>query len=196
MLQSMLAGQSVYNMKELEKMAKDNGISTMIVKDVVQEMLDDDMIIQEKVGSTVLYWIFPSQSYVLKKRKLDNLHECQSTLSSEKAQLDEAVAKAKESKPDSEQRIELLKQYEELKKKKEELTQQLDTLKERDPETIRKLKDDIKQAVDGANRWTDNIWSMKSFLVRKQGISNKEADQVLEIPPDFDYIELSSVLKA
>ena len=29
--------------------------------------------------------------------------------------------------------------YEELKKKKEELTQQLDTLKERDPETIRKL---------------------------------------------------------
>ena len=61
-------------MKELEKMAKDNGIcrfggnceiATMIVKDVVQEMLDDDMIIQEKVGSTVLYWIFPSQSYVL-----------------------------------------------------------------------------------------------------------------------------------
>ena len=40
-------------------------IATMIVKDVVQEMLDDDMIIQEKVGSTMLYWIFPSQSYVL-----------------------------------------------------------------------------------------------------------------------------------
>ena len=37
---------------------------------------------------------------------------------------------------------------------------------------------------------------MKSFLVRKQGISNKEADQALEIPPDFDYIELPSVLKA
>lgn len=37
----------------------------MIVKDVVQDMLDDDMIIQEKVGTQVLYWIFPSQSYVI-----------------------------------------------------------------------------------------------------------------------------------
>ena len=40
-------------------------IATMIVKDVVQDMLDDDMIIQEKVGTQVLYWIFPSQSYVI-----------------------------------------------------------------------------------------------------------------------------------
>ena len=37
---------------------------------------------------------------------------------------------------------------------------------------------------------------MKSFLVRKQGISNKEADQALEIPPDFDYVELPSSLKS
>lgn len=37
----------------------------MVIKDVVQEMLDDDMIIQEKVGISALYWIFPSQSYVL-----------------------------------------------------------------------------------------------------------------------------------
>ena len=40
-------------------------IATMIVKEVVQGMLDDDMIIQEKVGTIALYWIFPSQSYVL-----------------------------------------------------------------------------------------------------------------------------------
>ena len=40
-------------------------VATMIVKDVIQDMLDDDMIIQEKVGTQVLYWIFPSQSYIL-----------------------------------------------------------------------------------------------------------------------------------
>ena len=37
----------------------------MVIKDVIQEMLDDDMIVQEKVGNNALYWIFPSQSYVL-----------------------------------------------------------------------------------------------------------------------------------
>lgn len=40
-------------------------IAGMVIKDVIQEMLDDDMIIQEKVGTQMLYWIFPSQSYVL-----------------------------------------------------------------------------------------------------------------------------------
>lgn len=62
-------------MKEIEKIAKEQGIcivylsvsflATMIIKDVVQGMLDDDMIIQEKVGTIALYWIFPSQSYLL-----------------------------------------------------------------------------------------------------------------------------------
>ena len=62
-------------MKEIEKIAKEQGIcktivfilflATMILKDVVQGMLDDDMIIQEKVGTIALYWIFPSQSYLL-----------------------------------------------------------------------------------------------------------------------------------
>lgn len=36
---------------------------------------------------------------------------------------------------------------------------------------------------------------MKSFLTRKQGISSKEADQALEIPPDFDYVELPPCVK-
>ena len=40
-------------------------LAGMVIKDVLQEMLDDDMIIQEKVGTQMLYWIFPSQSYVL-----------------------------------------------------------------------------------------------------------------------------------
>lgn len=36
---------------------------------------------------------------------------------------------------------------------------------------------------------------MKSFLTRKQGISSKEADQALEIPDDFDYVELPPCVK-
>ncbi|KAM7456166.1 hypothetical protein BLSTO_03084 [Blastocystis sp. subtype 1] len=205
MRDAMLAGKSVYNMKELEKIGKEQGISGMVIKDVVQEMLDDDMIIQEKVGSNSLFWIFPSQSYVLKKRKLDTLRQSVGSAREEKEKLEAEIAKAKEDKPDSEHRSELLKQYEALKSEKEGLLSTLDTLKEHDPETIRQMsapnqipsnvEEDIKTAVDGANRWTDNIWSMKSFLTRKQGISSKEADQALEIPDDFDYVELPPCVK-
>ena len=61
----------------------------------------------------------------------------------------------------------MLKQYEELKSEKEGLLSTLDTLKEHDPETIRQMsaprpiqstvEEDIKTAVDGANRWTGSI---------------------------------------
>lgn len=61
----------------------------------------------------------------------------------------------------------MLKQYEALKSEKEGLLSTLDTLKEHDPETIRQMsapnqipsnvEEDIKTAVDGANRWTGSI---------------------------------------
>lgn len=36
---------------------------------------------------------------------------------------------------------------------------------------------------------------MKSFLVKKQGMSSKDVDQALEIPEDFDYVEVPSFVK-
>ena len=67
------------------------------------------------------------------------------------------------------------------------------------------LETNIEKAVEGVNRWTginrwikweiDNTWSMKSFLVKKQGMSSKDVDQALEIPEDFDYVEVPSFVK-
>ena len=66
----------------------------------------------------------------------------------------------------------MLKQYEELKTKKDGLVSTLDTLKEHDPETIRQmspfrtacrvLEQDIKTAVQGANRWTGCWYGVES----------------------------------
>ena len=36
---------------------------------------------------------------------------------------------------------------------------------------------------------------MKSFLVKKQGMSSKDVDQALEIPEAFDYVEVPSFVK-
>ena len=40
----------------------------------------------------------------------------------------------------------------------------------------------------------DNIYSVKSFLVRKQGMGSKEVDQALEITEDFDSLEYPACL--
>ena len=51
---------------------------------------------------------------------------------------------------------------------------ELDGLKERDPVEIAKFDAAIETCRVGANRWTDNISAVRSFLVKKKGMSAKE----------------------
>ena len=37
-----------------------------------------------------------------------------------------------------------------------------------------------------ANRWTDNIFECKSFLVKKKGYTKKDAERLLGIGSNFD----------
>lgn len=39
------------------------------------------------------------------------------------------------------------------------------------------------------NRWTDNVWALKSHLMRKFGRSSKEVDRMMELGDDFDYVD-------
>lgn len=63
----------------------------------------------------------------------------------------------------------------------------------------------MKQAIDGANRWTGRCHCADSqfarqhlqreeLLVRKQGMGSKEVDQALEITEDFDSLEYPACL--
>lgn len=46
----------------------------------------------------------------------------------------------------------------------------------------------VKVAMDAANRWTDNVWTLKSHLVDKFNKAPNEADQLIGIGDDFDYV--------
>lgn len=41
---------------------------------------------------------------------------------------------------------------------------------------------------DGVNRWTDNTWEIKSWMVKKKGLSGKDVDKYLQIKGDFDNV--------
>lgn len=38
----------------------------------------------------------------------------------------------------------------------------------------------------GVERWTDNIWQLKSYLTKKRGLPGKEVDQLLGINSMFE----------
>lgn len=45
-----------------------------------------------------------------------------------------------------------------------------------------------KVCKDGVNRWTDNTWQVKSWMVKTKGMSGSDVDRYLQIKGDFDYV--------
>ena len=70
-----------------------------------------------------------------------------------------------------------------------ELEKELEKYRECDPEVLENLKKETLTAKEAANRWTDNVFSIKSWCVKKFGIEEKKIDKNFEIPEDFDYID-------
>ena len=83
-----------------------------------------------------------------------------------------------------------LAELNDLKSKKSALESEIQKYKDNDPEVLDKMKDEIAAAVESANRWTDNIFAIHSWIKRKfPSISVKDLNKQFGIPEDLDYIE-------
>lgn len=83
-------------------------------------------------------------------------------------------------------RSEKLRRLEEIAKEKAKIESEMETLKENDPQVLADLEKEFKFVQEAANRWTDNIFNCKSYLVKKRNIDKKEANRILGIKDDFD----------
>ena len=83
----------------------------------------------------------------------------------------------------------MLISYKKLQEKNAELSKVYEQYKECDPEIINQMKEQSKTALEAANRWTDNVFAVRSWCTRKFGMDGKMIDKQFSIPEDFDYVE-------
>lgn len=88
-----------------------------------------------------------------------------------------------------EKRDDLLATHVTLKDKDAELTKVYENYRECDPDVINQMKEQGRTALEAANRWTDNVFSVKSWCTKKFGMDGKMIDKQFGIPEDFDYVE-------
>lgn len=50
------------------------------------------------------------------------------------------------------------------------------------------LESEISTAKDAANRWTDNVFSLKSWIKKKFPVDENQINKQFGIPEDLDYI--------
>ncbi|KAG0453029.1 hypothetical protein HPP92_025693 [Vanilla planifolia] len=163
MLQIFYDSQDFFLLKELEKLGPKKGVISQSVKDVVQSLVDDDLVLKDKIGTSVYFWSLPScagnqlrnasiklESDILSgKKHLEELNELRASL-----------MLGREESNEREQALEKLKAIElEYKKLKEEVTLYADN----DPVALETMKNAIHVAKSAANRWTDNIFTLQQW---------------------------------
>ncbi|GMH60459.1 hypothetical protein TL16_g03056, partial [Triparma laevis f. inornata] len=182
--------KAVYTEKEIISLATKSGVSQGAIVDTNEALVDENLVQMKKVGGAKYYWSFPGKKDRDQLTKLNNMLADLESNKRKRTQAEATLSSAKLGRDDVEgERAKKMKKIEELKSDKVVKTASLEVLKENDPEVIQSLKNELKTCKEAANRWTDNIFSCKSYLTKKRGMSGKEADGFLQITGNFDYPE-------
>ena len=71
-------------------------------------------------------------------------------------------------------RSEKLQKLESLKREESILDAKLEEMKFNDPDEIDLIKKRAQSNKESADRWTDNAWTVKSYLTKKKNMNGKE----------------------
>uniref|UniRef100_A0A0E0IHD2 Meiotic nuclear division protein 1 homolog n=1 Tax=Oryza nivara TaxID=4536 RepID=A0A0E0IHD2_ORYNI len=204
MLQIFYDSQDFYLLKELEKLGPKKGVISQSVKDVVQSLVDDDLVLKDKIGTSVYFWSLPSCAGNQLRTTYSKL---ESDLSSSKKRFIELVEQRenlKRGREDSDEReaaLEELKAVEQHHKKLKVSTTQLFRIvfqeelaayADSDPAALEAMNDAIEVAHAAANRWTDNIftlqqWCSTTFPQAKEQLEHMYRE--VGITEDFEYLQ-------
>ncbi|CAL9027740.1 unnamed protein product [Prunus brigantina] len=194
MLQIFYDSQDFFLLKELEKSGPKKGVISQSVKDVIQSLVDDDLVFKDKIGTSVYFWSLPSSA----GNQLRNVNSrLESDLKSSKkrhAELVEQCNALKKGREDSDERDEALADLKAIELKYNELKDEMAQYADNDPAAFEAMKKAIEVAHTAANRWTDNIftvrqWCSNNFPQAKEQLENLYNE--IGITEDFDYIEMT-----
>jgi FtsZ-binding cell division protein ZapB len=187
--------KDVFTKDELEAQGAKKGVVRQSVMDVVKELVDDNEVNSDKIGTSVYFWSFPSETANKKQNQINSLTTEIEILKSRLSVLQKETEEASRGREESAERTKQLEQLAKLKEENAKLKAELQVYAENDPELIEAFKHDAKVAIEAANRWTENIFSLKSYICNKYGISTADFDKNFRIPEDFDYIEVPKSLQ-
>lgn len=195
-LQIFYDSQDFFLLKELEKLGPKKGVITQSVKDVVQSLVDDDLVLKDKIGSSIYFWSLPSTA----GNQLRNVsHKLDSGLQASKkrhAELVEQCSSLKKGREESDEREEALTELKSVELKHNELKAELAQYADNDPGALEAMKKAIDVAYSAANRWTDNTFTLRQWCSNNFPQAKEQLEQMYQeagITDDFDYLELPNL---
>jgi len=193
MLSMIRTSGHVWTMKDIEKGAGSIGIVSQAVKDVLKQLTDDDFVREGKVGVSTYYWSFPAEAAT---KKRGELHRAARDVALLRQQVQEAEAAKQQHNatvqqlsPEEEKRIrETEARVVGMHSEMASIHSELEAIRKASTMDVHARKRDIPTLKEAANRWTDNVFEVRSQIVQKFGLTANEVNQQLELP-ELDYID-------
>lgn len=88
----------VFVLKDIEKLASKKGVILQTVKEVLQGLVDDDLVHQEKIGISNYFWAFPSEASVKLENEVTKLKSDLAQLQRRKVDIAEKISQQKDGK--------------------------------------------------------------------------------------------------
>ncbi len=110
-------------------------------------------------------------------------------LESKKTELESKVTQLKSNRVESEERTNHLARLQELELIKKGLEEELQQFQDCDPAILEKKEKAAKLAIQHANRWTENVFAVREYCVRKFNMDGKAFDRSFGISDDFDLLD-------
>ncbi|XP_022691917.1 meiotic nuclear division protein 1 homolog [Varroa jacobsoni] len=170
--------KEVFPLKDVESISsKEKGVVLQTVKDVLKGLVDDGLVDSDKIGTSIYFWAFPSKDYgggpYLTTMALMR------ALAEEQKKLDLSGSAT----PD------MLLNLSKYAEQQRLLTQKLRNIEQNDPITIQRLQEDLAEIKAATNRWTDNIFTLRSWIRHRSGMTDADIERAFEIPIELDYVE-------
>ncbi|KAL3625401.1 Meiotic nuclear division protein 1 [Castilleja foliolosa] len=197
MLQIFYESQDFFLLKELEKSGPKKGVISQSVKDVVQTLVDDDLVFKDKIGTSVYFWSLPScagnQLRNIQRKLSSDLQSSESRY----AELIDQCNSLKKGREESDEREDALVDLKAIEQKYNELKDEILQYSDNDPATFEAMKNAIEVAHAAANRWTDNIFTLRQWCSNNFPQAKEQLDHLyaeIGITDDFDYLELPAAV--
>ncbi|KAG9236480.1 meiotic nuclear division protein-like protein 1 [Amylocarpus encephaloides] len=175
----------VYTLKELEKSLQSvAAINQMQVKEYLQALQDENLIRVEKIGSGNWYWCFTSDAKKSKENMIGGLKADESKFAASIADMEGQLAEATSKREDDDEmlgengmdRKALLEAHGTLTQEMEALDQALAGYSDNDPAEMLRTTEESRKMKDIANRLTDNMDALQSFISNMTGDRGQTAN--------------------
>lgn len=179
----------IFNKADLEKkLSKECGINSMLIPDLLKNLQDNNMIECEKCGIINVYYSFPKSKHHFLTCEIEKAQAMIESYEEEIAKKDKHIQKLKETHINSGNLDELCKEYAILKEKTDKIDEIRKNLEEYPIDEYQRMAKETEDLKAEANKYTDNIYTLQSFVCNKFSMAKKDFNGNFNIDEGMDYL--------